>query len=158
MLSFYFSVSHTTRAGRKGEKEGVDYHFVSHKEFSRMVAEGSFLEWATVYGQKYGTCHKQIEQHLESGEGIILDLDPKGALAVKKYYSQALLVFLEPPSIRQLAIRLKKRGTESLAMRKKRLSRVQDEKSYKKYYDVVLINRNLQGTLHNLKKRIKELF
>jgi len=101
-----YSVSATTRAPRPNERDGVDYHFVSRKEFERRVAAGEFLEWAEYGGERYGTLKADIESVLESGRHAVLDIEIQGARAVKEHYPDAVLVFVVPPSAEELLHRL----------------------------------------------------
>ena len=104
------SVSHTTRAPRGQERNGREYHFVSTEEFQRMVAEDGFVEWAQVHGNCYGTSKKMIEERMAEGGDVLLEIDYQGALQIKKTYSNAILIFILPPSFTELRARLEGRG------------------------------------------------
>ena len=108
-----YSVSCTTRPPRPGETDGVDYRFVSAAAFSRLVEEGAFLEWADVFGHRYGTLWRPIEEALDSGKRVILEIDVQGAASVRRRRPEAVLIFLAPPSVDELARRLRARHTES---------------------------------------------
>ena len=149
-LGFHFSVSHTTRKPREGEKTSLDYHFVSLPIFNRMVAEGEFIESAEVYGNWYGTSFKEVEDALKVKKGVILDLDPHGALAIQKKYPGALLVFIRPPTHRDLASRLSQRGTDSQEAMEKRLKKAKEEEQFQKYYDAVVVNKEVSQALSDL--------
>lgn len=150
-----FSVSATTRPPRKGEKNGVDYHFLSRKEFDRRAAEGAFLEWEEFYnGQRYGTLRSDVENHLNNGYFILLDIEVLGALNVKKIYGDdALAIFIQPPSIDVLKERLMKRGTEDNRTIETRIDRAKKEMAYANQFDQVIINDDLETAY----SRIKEL-
>ncbi|MFH0839104.1 MAG: guanylate kinase [Candidatus Omnitrophota bacterium] len=117
------SVSATTRAPRRGEEDGVDYHFISREEFKKRIQKGYFLEWEEVFGNYYGTPHRPIQKALKEKRNVVLDLDVKGALKVKKRLQpNVLLIFLEPPSLAILRERLKGRSSDSHAEIRKRLA------------------------------------
>ena len=105
-----YSVSATTRPPRSGEVDGVDYFFVSDEEFDRMIAEDEFLEWAEFVGNRYGTPRTFVEEQIQQGRTVIMDVDIQGALQIKQKMSDAVLVFLLPPTWEELRNRLNKRG------------------------------------------------
>ena len=107
------SVSYTTRTPRAGEVQGKDYFFVSKEEFFEIRKKGGFLEWASVFGKFYGTPKKEVEEHLRHGRDVLLLIDVQGAKKIKKLSSDAVFIFLVPPSKEELRRRLEKRGTES---------------------------------------------
>jgi guanylate kinase len=107
------SISYTTRAPRGKERDGVEYHFVSDEKFDRMIDHGLFLEWAEVHGKRYGSARADTEALLEQGRDVLFDIDVQGGMLIKKASSEAVLVFLLPPSIEELTKRLRHRGTES---------------------------------------------
>lgn len=149
-LQFYYGVSHTTRPKRGSEMHGVDYYFVSGEEFKNMVDASAFLEWAEVYGRFYGTSRRVVEEHLAQGQGVILDVDTQGALAIKKAKPQATLVFLSVPSMQKLEERLVNRGTDSPESRLMRLTQARKEEESKIHYDHVLVNEDLDETYRQL--------
>jgi guanylate kinase len=108
-----FSVSATTRPPRPGEVEGEDYHFVTPQEFDRLIAEGELLEWAEYGGHRYGTPKAPVLERLEAGDNVVLDIENEGAHQVKEVFSDAVLVFIVPPSIEELERRLRSRGDTS---------------------------------------------
>ena len=110
--SLSYSVSYTTRKPRAGEVDGVDYSFVSDEEFDGLVAEGELLEWANVHGHRSGTGRRRIEDALEAGRDIVLNIDVQGGMSVRQLMPDALLIFLAPPSIEELRRRLAARATE----------------------------------------------
>src|SRR3954465_15940589 len=107
------SVSHTTRPPRGQEKHGREYFFVSTQEFDQMVLGGSFVEWAHVHGQRYGTSKKMIEDRIARGADVILEIDFQGALQIKRIFTNAVLVFILPPSWEELRSRLERRGEDA---------------------------------------------
>ena len=104
------AVSHTTRAPRGQEKHGREYHFIPPQEFDDMVQRDSFLEWAHVHGQRYGTSRQAIEERMAQGADVILEIDFQGALNIKRIFSNAILIFILPPSWDELRARLERRG------------------------------------------------
>lgn len=109
----YFSISHTTRPPRPGERHGVDYYFVDRASFERMVDEGEFLEWAQVHGHLYGTSRRAVEEQLAAGSHVFLDIDVQGARQVRARVSEVVSVFILPPSREELLRRLRRRGGDS---------------------------------------------
>ena len=138
-----YSVSHTSRKPRPGEKNGVHYHFVTPQVFEEMVERGDFVEWAKVYGDYYGTSRKALEEELQKGLDILLDVDPVGARNIKQQFPEAILIFIVPPSLEELKRRLIRRGTESAEAVAKRLQRAEAEVAEATYYDYVVINDDL---------------
>jgi len=108
-----FSVSHTTRASRPGERDGVDYHFVTPEEFERLVAKDAFLEWAVYHGNRYGTSWAELDRPLVRGRDVLLEIEIQGARQVRERRPDARLIFLVPPSLGVLERRLRSRQTES---------------------------------------------
>ncbi len=149
-----FSVSHTTRAPRQGEVDGLDYYFVTDQEFSEMVERDLFLEWAWVHNHRYGTSKKEVDRLLSKGKDVILDIDVQGALNVKKKIPQAVLVFILPPSIEELERRLRTRGTESEEEIALRLKNAKDEIKEVKNYEFVVVNADLKEAMLRLKSII----
>ena len=136
-----FSISHTTRNPRAGEQNGRDYFFVSVSEFQNKIQEEDFVEWAEVHGNYYGTSKSQIEELVEQGNIVILDIDVQGAMQIKeKSDIDATFLFIEPPSLEELKSRLINRGTESEATLKKRLANAEIELGFKAQYDHVIVN------------------
>jgi len=147
MGSVGYSVSHTTRKPRPGEREGVHYHFVSAQVFESMIKDGGFVEWAKVYDHYYGTSKKALEEGLQKGIDILLDVDPVGAKNIKRQFPDAILIFLVPPSLSILEHRLRERGTESPEVVTKRLQKAKEEVSEAVYYDYIVINDNLEDAI-----------
>lgn len=136
------SVSATTRPPRAGEIDGQDYHFVSQDRFDRMVATGQFLEWATVFGNRYGTPREPVEAALADGRDILFDIDWQGTQQLRQSQAGGDLVsiFLLPPSLDELEARLKSRNSDSASTIAARMARAADEISHWAEYDYVLVN------------------
>jgi guanylate kinase len=124
---FYYVVTATTRPKRAGEKNGVNYHFLSRKEFQQMIDKHQFLEWANVYGNYYGVPKDEITSALSKGVDAIVKVDVQGAATIKKILPQAVFIFLMPPSVEELGKRLRKRRSESSADLALRLERAKGE-------------------------------
>jgi guanylate kinase len=134
------SVSATTRRPRPGEAEGRDYRFVSDEEFDRLVREGAFLEWADVFGHRYGTLAAPISKALAKGRDSVLEIDVQGAAKLKESGLPAMFVFLVPPSGAELAHRLRNRDTESDADVARRLAGAEQEMEAATWFDHVVVN------------------
>jgi len=146
-----FSVSYTTRLPRPNEKEGEDYHFVSHSTFQKMVEENEFLEWAEVLGNRYGTPRPDLRE-LESEEmDLVLDIDTQGAKKVMKEMVQPVSIYFLPPSLKVLRERLINRGVDSLEMIKFRLSKARRDMEEAHGYHYVLINDKIEDTVERLR-------
>lgn len=138
-----YSVSATTRAPRAGERDGVDYHYLSRDEFLRRVEAGDFLEYATYNGHLYGTLRSEIERILGEGRHAVLDIEIHGARQVRAAFPGAILVFVLPPSARVLAARLAERGTEDPDRVRERLALAAAELSAVPEYDFAIVNDDL---------------
>jgi guanylate kinase len=137
-----FSVSFTTRPPRPGEVNGKDYLFISREEFEKRIAEGDFVEWVENYGQLYGTSRKTLGEFLEQGCDLLLDIEPRGAKAIREYDPQAAFIFILPPSVAELRSRLEKRG-EGAAVMESRLRMSLDEIREALWYDYIIFNDRL---------------
>ncbi|EHF01879.1 MULTISPECIES: guanylate kinase [Olsenella] len=144
------TVSATTRNPRPGEVDGVSYHFLGEDEFSRLVAEGAFLEWANVHGHRYGTLRSEVDDRLARGSSVVLEIDPQGAFNVRRIYPDAVLVFIEPPSMELLEQRLRARGTEDEASIGLRLSNARLEMTRAHEYDARVVNDELEAAAARL--------
>lgn len=151
---FMLSISCTTRTPRSGEVHGKNYFFITKEEFKDCIEKDKFLEWAEFAGNFYGTKKKFINQCLEEGKDVILEIETQGALQVKKKMPEAVLIFIAPPSIATLENRLRGRQTEDEAAIQKRLQEVQKEIEYAKYYDYKVVNDNLEQAIENVEKII----
>lgn len=138
--NYVFSVSATTRKSRKGEIDGVHYHFLSEQEFKAKIANDEFLEWAKVYDNYYGTLKSAVLRKLDAGFNVLLDIDTAGASQVKAKMPEAILFFLTPPSPKELEVRLRGRATDSEDVIAKRLKCFEYELTQSKYYDHVIVN------------------
>jgi len=147
---FWVSVSATTRSPRDNEVDGKDYFFVSEEEFSRMVKADEFLEWAEFAGNRYGTPQESVEQALLLGKNVLLEIEIEGAKQVKAHLPQSVLVFLEPPTWEELVARLEGRGTDSPVRRAERLKLAQEELAVASFFDVVLINDQVETVVEKL--------
>ena len=146
------SVSHTTRAPRPGEVNGVHYHFVSVDEFKALIADNNFLEWAEVFGNYYGTSRTAIEHELAKGRDVFLDIDWQGARQIKTQVPSVLSIFILPPSVAELEKRLNQRGTDSQEVIAKRMLQAKSEISHVTEYDYVLVNDDFQQCLQQLQQ------
>ena len=145
-FNLHFSVSATSRAPRGQEQNGKEYFFLTPEQFKEKIKENAFLEYEEVYRDKYyGTLKSEVEKQLKNGENVVLDIDVNGALNVKRIYgNQALLVFIQPPSVETLRQRLQKRGTDSPEVIEDRVKKAEYELSFAKDFDVVIINDQLE--------------
>lgn len=147
-----FSVSHTTRAPRSGEQEGIDYFFVDQAGFEAMREQALFLEWAEVHGNLYGTSSKIVQELTEQGQDIILDIDVQGALQLReKLGDEGVFVFIAPPSIQELGKRLAGRGTDPRDAVATRLANAQEELKSLELYDYVIVNDKVDQAVEVLK-------
>jgi len=147
---FWVSVSATTRAPRNNEVDGHDYYFVTNDEFSRMINADEFLEWAEFAGNRYGTPQEKVEQALLLGRNVLLEIEIAGAKQVKAHLPQSILVFLEPPTWEELVSRLEGRGTDSPERRAERLALAQEELAAASFFDVVVINDQVESVVQKL--------
>ena len=147
---FWVSVSATTRAPRSNEIEGRDYFFVSDAQFTSMINNDEFLEWAEFAGNRYGTPQLQVEDALRQGQNVLLEIEIAGAKQVKAHLPQSILVFLEPPSWEELVARLEGRGTDGAERRAHRLALAQEELAAAAFFDVVLVNDQVESVVQKL--------
>jgi guanylate kinase len=145
------SVSHTTRPPRGQEKHGREYFFVSAQEFDSMVLAGSFVEWAHVHGHRYGTSKKAIEERIAHGQDVILEIDFQGALQIKRIFTNAVLIFILPPSWEELRSRLERRGEDTPEVIELRMENAATEMSQAREFDFVIINELFERALFDLK-------
>lgn len=157
-IEMSFSVSATNRKPRKGEADGVSYHFLSDEEFQRAIAEDAFVEYEEVYpGRFYGTLKSEIEHRLERGENVVLDIDVKGGVRVKDMYgNQAKAIFIAPPSVEELRCRLESRGTDSAEAIAERVGKAEYEISFAPRYDVTVVNDRLEDAVEQTERVISE--
>lgn len=144
------SVSATTRAPRFNEIEGVDYYFFSQEQFDAAIARNEFLEWAEFAGNRYGTPRKAVEESLNMGKSVLLEIEISGARQVKQKVPDSILIFLEPPSWEELVSRLEGRGTDSPERRAARLALAQEEMAAAAFFDKVLVNEEVSTVVASL--------
>ena len=144
------SISHTTRLPRVGEIDGINYFFRTKEDFKKSIEENAFLEWAQYSDNFYGTKKKFVEKKLNEGFDLILEIDTQGALKVKEKMPEAILIFILPPSLKDLENRLRGRQTESEEVIQKRLNFVENEMKNSKFYDFQIINDDLSIALEKL--------
>ncbi|MCJ7472859.1 MAG: guanylate kinase [Actinobacteria bacterium] len=149
--NFEKSISATTRSIRRGEKDGVQYHFISKEDFEKQVGECSFLEWAEYSGYYYGTPKKFVDDKLAAGVNVILEIEVQGAMQVMESRTCAYYIFIVATTTGELRERLLKRGTDSPAEIEKRMVIAEEELKYKKHYDCIIVNNNYNEALQNLK-------
>ncbi|NWG13523.1 MAG: guanylate kinase [Acidobacteria bacterium] len=157
MTGLRFSVSHTTRPPRGRERSGVEYHFVSRDEFDDLIRRGEFLEWAEVYGNLYGTSKRAVEEMLDTGSDVLLDIDVQGARIVRTRCPESTSVFIMPPSYRVLRERLEQRQLDPDRVIEQRLRNAWDEVRLYPDYDYLIINGDLAGAVEELKAVIMSL-
>jgi guanylate kinase len=155
MQKIIFSVSHTTRSPRAGEKDGVDYHFIDKRTFSAMQQQNLFLEWAEVHGNLYGTSIHTVQEATEQGLDIVLDIDVQGARQVKERLGdKGAFIFVVPPSLEELARRLAGRSTETAANIATRLANAKQEMESITKYNYVIVNDSVDKAVEILKSII----
>lgn len=145
-----YSVSHTTRPPRAGEQQGVDYFFIDTKQFEKKIHQGAWAEWAKVHDCYYGTCRRFLRDGLSAGRDILLDIDVQGMLQIVRHYPHSITIFIMPPSIEVLKIRLERRGTDSSAEISKRLANARTEMKKKDLYQHVIVNDRLSAAVERL--------
>ncbi|MDR3673229.1 MAG: guanylate kinase [Holophaga sp.] len=145
-----FAVSHTTRAPRPGEQDGVDYFFVDDARFDAMLAEGQFQEWVELFGHRYGLSRDWMDRQRAAGKDLLLDLDTHGARKLRKAVPDSVTVLLLPPSAQELARRLRGRGTESAPQLALRLGRARHELSCYPEYDYLVVNEDVNQAFREL--------
>lgn len=146
----YYSVSATTRSPRPGEEDGVNYHFLDTNEFEKLIASDGMLEYANYCGNYYGTPRKPVEDMLEAGKNVILEIEVQGALKVMEKCPDAVSVFILPPSLKELRRRLEKRGTEASEVIEKRIGEATGEIYKAENYDYIMINGELSEAVADL--------
>lgn len=150
-----FSVSHTTRQPRPGERHGRDYYFVDEKTFRGMIDQQAFIEWAQVHGHYYGTSRAEIQRILKSGHDVILDIDVQGALQIQRRIPEAVFIMIVPPGIDHLKERLIKRGDLSDDQLRLRLENARFELKLVRWFDYRVINEDIQKAVEELDSIIR---
>lgn len=144
------SVSATTRQPRAGEVDGVNYHFLTKEQFVEKVEQDGFLEYAEVYGNYYGTPKSNVDQILDSGRNVILEIDIQGALKVKEKASEGVFIFILPPSMEELKQRIIKRGSETPESLMTRFKSAYQEINYVSKYNYAVVNDNVEDAVHKI--------
>jgi len=152
---YIYSVSATTRKKRKGEKSEKDYLFLTEEEFKRKIKRGEFVEWAWVYGNRYGTLKRFVTEAKRKKRVALFVTDVQGGMSFKKKYPQSILIFILPPSMKELKRRLAKRGTEKAEEMKTRLKTALKEINFWSNYNYVVINKDLSQTTDSVDKIIE---
>jgi guanylate kinase len=145
-----YSISHTTRAPREGEREGADYHFTTPEAFLVMREEGAFVEWAQVHGHYYGTSRERLGEHLRAGRDVVVEIDIQGARQLKAHFPRACFIFVLPPDRETLRRRLRQRGTESETSVRSRLDNAWRELLESVWYDYLIINDTFEEAVEAL--------
>jgi len=144
------SVSYTTRKPRPGEENGRDYHFIGDEEFQHRLAQGEFLEWALVHGNRYGTSRLTVERECAAGNDVLLEIDWQGAAQIRKLQPDAVAIFILPPSIEALEKRLRGRGQDTPEVIARRVAAAQGEISHVGEFDYVIINEEFNRAAQEL--------
>ena len=155
-VDILLGISFTTRKPRSKEKNGQSYYFISKEEFQKKIDKGDFLESAEVFGNYYGTSKEWVSNKLSKGHDVMLELDWLGALQVKKSYPEAITVFVLPPSINELEVRLKKRRQDSKETISKRISFAKQEIQKSNKFDILILNNSFKDALNDLKQVVTE--
>jgi guanylate kinase len=149
------SVSATTRAPRPGERDGVDYHFLSEEEFDRRVAAGDFVEHASYSGHKYGTLRSELERRMAQAAGVVLEIEVQGARQIRAAMPEAVQVFIAPPSVEALRARLVGRGTDAPEDVEARLATALEELQAEKEFEYVVVNDRLEQATEELAEIVR---
>ena len=153
--TYALSVSATTRTPRPGEQEGREYFFRSVEEFEKMIAKEELIEYAKYVDNYYGTPRAYVEEQLEAGKDVILEIEIQGALKVKEKFPETLLLFVTPPSAEELKRRLVKRGTETMEVIASRMERAREEAEGMEQYDYLIVNDVLQDCVEEVHQIIQ---
>ncbi len=152
-----YSISHTTRKPRKNEKEGVDYYFITTKEFEDKIKSSFWVEWAKVHDNYYGTSLQHIEKQICRGLNVLLEIDVKGAKQIKEIYPDAVTIFIMPPNVEALEQRLKSRATDSEKIINIRLENAKAEMEQKSFYDYVVVNDEIDSACERFCEIVKKI-
>jgi len=148
--NIFLSVSATTRPPRKGEVEGVNYYFKSKEEFKTMIQNNEFMEWAVFCKNYYGTPRKAVEDMLNQGKDVILEIEVQGAMKIRSEYPEGVYIFMLPPSLEELRNRIMNRGTETEEVIHERLNTAKLEMEYMKKYNYIVVNDDIDKTVEKL--------
>ena len=154
---FIFSISATTRPKRETETDGVEYFFLTELEFKKKIGNDEFVEWEKFYDYYYGTLKSFILENYEAGKPVLLELDVKGALTIKRLYPYSHLVYISPPSFEELVKRLRRRNTENESDFLKRIDRAKMELSLKDQFDYIIENSDLSTAVIEAKKLVNKI-
>jgi len=152
-----FSISVTTRPKREAETNGIEYFFLTEPEFQEKIINDEFIEWEKFYDYYYGTLKSFITGNIEAGKPVLLELDVKGALTIKRLYPYAHLIYISPPSFEELVNRLRQRNTESESDFMKRIDRAKMELSLKDQFDYIIENDELDTAIEEAKSLVKKI-
>ncbi|MCH8034721.1 MAG: guanylate kinase [Bacteroidetes bacterium] len=152
-----FSVSATTRPKRENESDGVEYFFISEDKFKNKIDKGEFVEWQKFYDYYYGTVNSFINENINSGNPVLLEIDVKGALSIKRIYPESHLIYIMPPSYEVLVSRLRNRQTETEEDFQKRIERAKMELSHKDQFDYIVINEYIEKAVEETVVLIKKI-
>ena len=152
-----FSVSATTRPKRESEKNGVEYYFITEAEFKQKINNDEFVEWEKFYDYYYGTFKSVVEENVKYGKSVLLEVDVKGAISLKRIYPEAHLIYITPPSFEELVKRLRERRTESESDMKKRIERAKMELSVKDKFDYFIDNNDLNKAIKDTSDLINKI-
>lgn len=147
--NYHCSISATTRQPRENEKHGINYYFITNEEFEQKIKDGAFLEYAGYCDHYYGTLLSEVDDYLEKGIDVILEIEVQGAFKVMQKRPEAVSIFVAPPSIEELRRRLKKRGTETDEVIVKRVSEATNELAQAKKYDYIIVNDALEDAVND---------
>lgn len=153
--NYVLSVSMTTRMPREGEQNGVEYFFTDRQQFEQKIAENGFIEYASYCGNYYGTPKAYVEEQLETGKDVILEIEIQGALKVKEKFPESLLLFVTPPSAAELENRLVNRGTESKEVIQQRLARAWEESKGIEAYDFIVVNDKIEQCIEEIHQLVE---
>jgi guanylate kinase len=151
MPDLVYSVSATTRAPRAGEVEGVNYFFKTKEEFERMIAQGELLEWARFVDNYYGTPRAFVEEQINQGKDVLLEIEVQGARQVRARFEKGIFIFLLPPSMEELRSRLERRGTETDQVLRERLNKAREEFAQIQHYDYVVVNDRVEDACERIR-------
>lgn len=153
--NYYYSVSATTRKPREGEKNGVNYWFMQEDEFKQLADNGGMLEYAVYCGNYYGTPKKNVDDMLNAGKNVILEIEVQGAMNIRKICPDAVFIFINPPSFQELQRRLNKRGTESDEVIEQRVEQAKKEMEFADMYDYVIVNDELENAISDFRSVVR---
>ena len=152
-----FSVSATTRPKRKTEKDGVEYFFITEEQFKQKIEKDEFVEWEKFYDYYYGTFKSFVDNNINDGKNVLLEIEVKGALSIKRIYPESFVIYIMPPSYEELVKRLKNRNTETEEDFLKRIERAKMELSLKDQFDYIVVNEILNNAIEETSELIKKI-